>query len=347
MNSKLLLTEDMTSNGTVEQIFALIQQGNASEDAGDVWEASDAFCQAQESLQKLSDSAASAEEKDGAEKQAEGDNKIALLYRQQSLEYLARAQKCFVKALENEAQKKKSGQTESLSDEEALSRIDLFAHLFSKPDVIKQQTEMANVQEQQSSLEDRFMQLNQSLPQGFKTSAERERDINRGLGRLGLSLYSNSDVGISSKLAASLDKNKSEGEQVDDIIAQAKDEVALAGDGGATSTDTAIDGSASGDAVSFFESILADSEIGDENDGSDIDQVDKVEGEGLTLEDADELRDKIADAQTSLSELVALLNGNTNDDDSVVLLDRVSAKRLLKEAGVALVKAAQHLAASS
>jgi hypothetical protein len=272
--------------------------------------------------------------------------KIVLLYKQQANEYRARARKCFVQALEKDSDEDFAAM---LSDEEAMSRIDLFAHLYSKPAMIVSSTRQqadANVQELQSSLEDRLMQLNKSLPQGFKTSDERMRDINRGLNRLGLSFYSNADpaptTSVTSSMQLSQSTIKSESEQVDDLIAQAKDEATLMGDPVAVtdhaSAASSSSNTASGDAViSYFESMLAAADANDETDD-------------LTPDVVEEIRDCVAEVQASLAELMALLSesiqsNDGDDDDSTVLLDRTTAKQMLQQAGIGLVQATKHILA--
>jgi hypothetical protein len=204
----------------------------------------------------------------------------------------------------------------------------------------------ANVQELQSSLEDRLMQLNKSLPQGFKTSDERMRDINRGLNRLGLSFYSNADpaptTSVTSSMQLSQSTIKSESEQVDDLIAQAKDEATLMGDPVAVtdhaSAASSSSNTASGDAViSYFESMLAAADANDETDD-------------LTPDVVEEIRDCVAEVQASLAELMALLSesiqsNDGDDDDSTVLLDRTTAKQMLQQAGIGLVQATKHILA--
>jgi LmbE family N-acetylglucosaminyl deacetylase len=101
------------------------------------------------------------------------------------------------------------------------------------------QTEHANddpklMEEQESSLENRLSQLNSSLPPNLKSEAERVRDLNRGLRRLGLSGIDDG-VGTGGQQfqrswvndVMTHIHNKSESEQVNEIIAQVQDHVAL------------------------------------------------------------------------------------------------------------------------
>ena len=387
-------TNTTTATVTVEQAFALIHDGNDSKDKGQLWSASDSFCRASETLEQLATSqvttattAAASEGTQSQNEKEEEEKQICRLYREQSVEYRHRARQCFVRALEQEAATSKSAKEEeeaSISDEEALSRIDLFAHLFSKPHLLPQPQPQQDITEQQTSLEERLSQLNDALPQGFKTSDERMRDINRGLNRLGLQLYSNSDEDNSNDnttanrlmMAANLNSNKSEIEQVDDIIDQAKAEVAMmnsattdeakaaaaASLSRATSSSLHYSADSSSvslddDVASYFESMLAADEQNGANDNEKQDadannenDNDNNNNNGIAPETIDSIRDHVADAQTSLAELMVLLAAEEtqdDDDDSVVqIIDRDSARELLKQAGVNLVRATKELAAN-
>lgn len=330
----------------VEQAFDLIQQGNESLETGELWQASDSFCQAQDLLQKLSrvnrntHSVASTGETEDA-------TKIANLYQQQSIEYRKQARQCLIKALEVEHEKKSSEDDQSqeailaeLSDEEALARVELFCCLFSKPLTCKTTANTsADATEQQSSLEERLKQLNASLPQGFKTSDERMSDINRGLNRLGLSLYSNLDQPKSSMITSLPEPNKSESDQVDDIIAQAKDEVAL----GIEPLSTTEQGTGIQSSNYYLDAVLSDEDEDGAVVDSDLDD-DAADDASLTPETVQAVADKVVDAQATLAELVALLNESSKEDSSdPVLLDRATARHSLKKARVLLLEATKQL----
>jgi hypothetical protein len=240
----------------LEEAFSLIQQGKDFIQVDAHWDAAEAFDQAREILKQLADATDKNDNNDD-HNQEEEKNKIAALYQSQSREYLHRARESLLAAMNDESESDQApvesgtgtggggGGEEledpvylTLSDEDAEKRLRIFARLFSRELQLSVATvptkENADdddnnssinnekpVLEQQSSLEERLMQLNASLPSGFKTSTERMQDINRGLGRLGLSLYSAADEKPSLALA------KSESDQVDDIIQQAKDELAM------------------------------------------------------------------------------------------------------------------------
>ena len=309
------------SNNPVEKAFALIEQGHKSKKAGDLWEASDAFCQAQEILETLGQADVGDEE--------EGQ-KIAALYQQQAIEYRKQARNCFMNALQvvSENDEKK----EDLTEEEALSRVDLFSHLFSKPI----ETQGLALEEQQSSLEERLMQLNQAIPSHLKSTEERMKEVNQGMNRLGLSLYSHADQ----KNSLLLPENKSESQQVDDIIAQAKDEVLLHG---APSDDAGVSGpTETGD---YLTSVLAD----EDEDGlvdSDLDD-DDADDASMSPQAVESIANKVADAQATLAELLAMLNESGQEDSSdPVLVNRAGTRQSLKKARVLLLEATKQLVES-
>ena len=174
-------------------------------------------------------------------------------------------------------------------------RIRTFYSLFARPvDISTKKEEEESLNDQQSSIEERLQELNASLPSGFKTSKERMDDINRGLNRLGLSLYAQKEP-----FARFLKDEvpKSEEDQVAEIMEQAKDEVAFEKKFG-PSNDTPSAGPTSQD----------DDDYTDDDDDSE---------EELTKEDAlldddvlaiKTIRRKVVKAQVKLAELVALLD---------------------------------------
>ena len=235
----------MSSNSSspvdLEEAFSVIQQGKDSVEVDAHWDAAEFFDKASEILQELAEA-----EETHVENNEHETKKIVALYQSQSREYFHRARESLLTAMkdENEGDQVivKEGDTDTgatigevdnpvyltLSDEEAEKRLRIFARLFSREMLLSvgEATEVDGddgkpVLEQQSSLEDRLMQLNASLPSGFKTSNERMQDINRGLNRLGMSLYSAADA------KPALEIDKSEMDQVADIIQQAKDELAM------------------------------------------------------------------------------------------------------------------------
>jgi hypothetical protein len=76
--------------------------------------------------------------------------------------------------------------------------------------------------DQQWSLEERLQNLNKTLPSSFKSTDERMSEVNKGLNKLGLSLYTQKEP--FARFATQQEIPKSEEEQIDEIMNQAKDE---------------------------------------------------------------------------------------------------------------------------
>jgi len=292
--------------------------------------------------------------------------KIMTLYQQQAAEYFYRARNALLQAMtvENQVdellrQRQRQPQprqqeqgaaqttTESMGDccgcgadrlpeEIAHDRLELFSRLFARDchkDMIQSAAAAAaaasshpqDMQEMQSSIEQRLMQLNDSLPVGLKTSEQRMREINRGLNRLGFSLYSDSSEGNGSALLSA--PPKSEDEQINEIIAQAKDEVGLnqgtileninplsgveptatvANDGQVHQNDTA---------ESDPDSTNDDDDDDDEkSDNSSVDADDKPE---LTHDQIRSIREKAVEAQVHLAHLIALMEIDEGGDAEI------------------------------
>jgi len=142
--------------------------------------------------------------------------------------------------------------------------------------------------QKQMSLEERLMELNANLPKEFKSSGERIQDLNSGMKRLGLGMYTDDNKPNPLKVEAP----RSAAQQVEDIIAQAKDEVALLKhDGGG---DDDHDDSIS-DNAPFSD---------DDDDDSEAFLSDDV----VELQNVAKIRNQVAAAQAKLAELVALLD---------------------------------------
>jgi hypothetical protein len=217
--------------------------------------------------------------------------------------------------------------------------LGVFARLFAKEPLLsatattEQQANSRDadkVREQQSSLEQRLTQLNHDLPQGFKTSEQRMREINRGLNRLGFSLYSAADEG--KKIG--LEPPKSEMEQVHDIIAQAKDEVAMLG------TTTGGNNAEGAEATSACKNV-DDVSSGDDsdllNDSVDDSCADTVDQE-LTQKQMIRIRECAVDAQAQLAQLIELLAIDP-EGDAEIEFEPSAGKRALTLARKFLAKA--------
>lgn len=199
----------------VEAVFALIEEGKKYESGKKSWwKATDCFIRSFMALRTLGATHPANNE--------EGQN-IVDLYNAKSREFERRARKCLIKALEAETAKGAS----YVSNDEAKRRLEHFAKLFSKPALLNPPPDRS-IKKKQESIEERLAQLSKDLPKGLKTDDERLRDLNKGLNRLGLSLYPNVVPTTSKSVPGiAITPGKSESEQVDDIIAQAQDEVAL------------------------------------------------------------------------------------------------------------------------
>ena len=195
--------------------------------------------------------------------------------------------------------------------------------------------EEENLSSKQLSLEERLQALNASLPSGFKTTDERMDSINRGLNRLGLSLYTQKEP-----FARFTDEvPKSEEEQVAEIMAQAKDEVAFEKNfGDRTSGATTQDDD---DEEEEEEESESDDDMEDMDD-------DLLDGEQLVIKT---IRKKVVKAQVKLAELVALLDQaksqlQAEDDeyDGLENADDISVESTEKaEPGTHLVSAKEKL----
>jgi hypothetical protein len=273
------------SEDTLEKAFELLHKGKEAHSKGDCWDAADKFVQARVILKTLAE---------GQPKTTEEEQQIAQLYESKTKEYLHTSRQCLIDAMKQEKeQDEKEDATpffSSLTDEQAEQRIRIFYSLFSKRLENTIPDESAAV-DQQWNIEERLMELNASLPKGFKTSDERMTDINRGLNRLGLSLYDQKEP--FARLQEQIPKD--EEEQVADVIAQAQDEVAT-------------ERKFSSDALPAKVPVIQD----DDDDDEDDDEDDDDEEGDLELDDDQlaikQIRKKVVKAQVKLAELIALLD---------------------------------------
>jgi hypothetical protein len=334
----------------LENAFALIQQGNKYSSEQQYWEAADRYSQAQAILNRLSE----VQQQPPTEaKKKRGDGKIQALYRAKAGEYRKLAREALIEALQQETAAEDAAS--STDDDEAgcaQHRVRLFGRLFAGEMVDDPEA----IAHQESSLEDRLRALTHSLPVGSKSEDERIRHLNKGLARLGLSVITNhntTSTGASSwndtvthvgRMYGFHDalNPKSEAEQVDDIIAQAKDEVAITGDGAHSD----IGGSTSeGMAGALLNTVDGDNEVDDSGEDSMDDgglvHCDDVEDANLTPDVCRLMQDQLVAAQVNLSELVALFEVDEGGDaeiefnqargrqalkDAIVLLKRVQRK---------------------
>ena len=225
---------DNNGDDSIEKAFDWLHKAKEySKKGDDSWKAADAYVQGRAILERLAQQA----QQTTTAVEEEEQQMIQDLYQQKAREYLFEARKSLLDAMtkENASDQERNTNSSSseqpphfqtLTDEQAQQRIKTFYTLYSKPVDLssqEQQQSQPSSDEQAWSLEERLMELNSSLPKGFKTSEERMDDINRGLNRLGLSLYTQKEP------FSRVNKNeevvpKDEDEQVEDIIAQATEE---------------------------------------------------------------------------------------------------------------------------
>lgn len=283
----------MTSNeggNKLDKAFELLHQGKSLQSKGEYWNAADCLVQARIILQDLAKQHPTSTEE---------EQQIAKLYDEQALEYLHQSRQCLIEAMKSETEHEaKPGSTFAMSlltDEQAEIRIRTFYSLFSRPVTIQEgppskKEEEKNVIDQQWSIEERLLDLNKSLPSGFKTTDERMGEINRGLNKLGLSLYDQREP--FSRLQEEIPKSTEE--QVDDIIAQAQDEVGFDKKFGSGPTDGPNK-----------------VEDNDDSDGND-DSVESEDEDDYLFDDrvlaVKKIRKRAIKAQVKLAELIALLD---------------------------------------
>ena len=300
---------NQNNNDDLEKAFQLIKDGKQQREDGENWDAADLFWQASKFLAKLAKE---------HPREDEEQEKIANLYQQKSQEYIMKTRETFMEAMdvehemdvENRAAAKTATDMEyccqALSEDEARKRVEIFASIFAKElDELRitqqkepqegedKKEEEMDVKQKQSSIEERLMELNANIPKGFKTSDERMQEINRGLNRLGLSLYTEGSS------QPKIEPTKSASQQVADIIAQAKDEVAFEGHikGG--------EGEVSDRDKNEDESEVSLSED-DSVASSGVDSV--LSDEVPKLQNVKKIRNEVAAAQAKLAELVALMD---------------------------------------
>jgi hypothetical protein len=268
--------------------------------------------------------------------QTEEQEQIARLYRDKAQEYWSKSRYCLIQAMQQEKTIDEQQEISAnhhptmmtvapsmtcnlIDDHQAKCRNQTFTALFSRPiledihpvakqrhnnDDNKDNHDSKNILDQQWSIEERLHALNQSLPSGFKTDQERMSEINKGLNKLGLSLYEPKQPFARFQEYHGFKPPQSEEEQIEEIMAQARDEVALK-----TKNST---GKKDGVAV---EEEYNDDDDDDDDDTSEEDDNDhRNENNVESLLDDDQLlaikkiRKKVVQAQIKIAELVALLD---------------------------------------
>jgi hypothetical protein len=331
----------------LDEAFQLIQQGN---EAVDSWQASKLFDAASEKLHALSLQTEIPHDDDEQQK-------IAILYKQQAKEYFFKARTSLLTALTdenfNDQQQREHLFSETdidanslvttnpmahsltLSDKQARDRLDLFGRLFANiPDLeafrkghesrpINNQSTAPVALLSETALEQRLAQLNENLPIQAQTMQQRLLSINKGLGRLGV------NIPVEQKLSVKLPM--SHDEQVDEIIQQTKDEVLFM----RPSDYTPLMGSAPPSDDNVGVDTLFDSDSDMDSDDSDSDA--STDTSELSMERIVLIRETVAEAQSQLAQLQALLGGNEGGE---VDLDEPAGKHALRQARQCLVSAA-------
>jgi hypothetical protein len=354
----------MTDKEGLEQAFAAIRQGKVEEFRGHFWEAAASFEQARHLLQQL----ASQLPNDTADEEL---RKISLLYREQSHEYMQHARVALMEGLKEEMKTdlvaKAAGvigdaqdstahryACQDLSDEDVKKRIKIFSSLFAQEvtiesvlvaiadrtqhDVIDSiATHQPSIQSQERSLEERLQQLNANLPKNLKSSEERLQDINQGMTKLGISLP---------VAPLTFKPRKSASQEVEDIIAQAQDEVAM---------EQVLSGGK--DTLSTQDSVTSnnhDDHDDDEDDGSLLSNAGSLLSDEVpVLQNVSLIQEEIAAAQAKLAELLAMLDdlpkeaiqekGDHQDEQPAnsTPLDPFYGKKILQDAKQSVRKALQ------
>jgi hypothetical protein len=217
------------------------------------------------------------------------------------------------------------------------------------------------------TLEQRLAKLNESIPSSFKSADERMSDLTKGLNRLGISTFSYADemkkaegsirasnlYGYTSESMGISSFPKSESDQVDAILAQARDEVALGIHLHQMDTRSATLSGVHYDNVldpvendKNILNLLTDED--NESDASGEDTVLDANHIKFPRSAVDTIRECIADAQTELALVMAQLNessldeaeSNTVDDatiDASAIAQLQQARIKLQQARNALV----------
>jgi hypothetical protein len=352
----------MTDN-TLEEVFSLIEKGNALRDAHKPWPAAAVYSQAR---QRLVEAASNATDDDDQQR-------IQQLCHHQARDYLHRARESLLEALQAEAAEDRTKPWEEVTVHEALSaaeaaasdtatdddkneeeyavdtslaRLRLFARLFAQEDALllspqpsaaESTPAAADVAVQQLSLEDRLRALNDNLPSDLKTQDERMRDLHKGLKGLGVSL-----PGSSSNRKQELFEvhAKSESEQVEDILAQAQDEVNMLAQPSSSlsatdSTPLEVNEMAPSSDLVQGRDIKAAAAMGDKEEGDsegDEEEDDSHDPENpFVSSDLAFFQDGVNEAQSFLAQLNTMLDVE-DDDNADIQFDPDAGKHALDSA---------------
>jgi hypothetical protein len=150
-----------------------------------------------------------------------------------------------------------------------------------------------------------------------------------------MSLYSAADA------KPALEIEKSETDQVADIIQQAKDELAMQPVNSTNQTVSGVSDISAG-IIDQDALLLMNDEDEEDNDGSDDDD-DDIKNE-MDVEDVTAIREKVVEAQAKLAEIIALLDIDEEATDGaghVTIQNQGPGKKALREARLFLQQAGQ------
>ena len=325
-----------STNAVLDSVWTLLERGHEKLTSQEHWEAADCFCQAQELLRGLCDQAGSETSEDSL--------RIAQLYRNQANEYIAKARDCVIQALQ--ILPDEQTETELLpplleANEEGRQRLHLLARLWASPELMQEYAATQDSSSQQFrsnvSLEQRLALLNQNLPKNLLSTEQRMQQVNKGLNRLGLSLYDHS-----STQSTKVEVPMSEQDEVDAIIAQAKQEVALL-----QSTEQATPSVIQPSTMASSTLLPTSSSLSEDLDESSSksstlsqEEEEEVVETEMTPDQVERIRDQVASAQAELAQLLVLLQpdeGGYTDID----FDPAPGKHALRKARRLLADAAK------
>lgn len=324
---------------TIDTAFAHIAEGKKHATAMDTaWSAAENYAQAVQVLVQLEPPSDSPDA-----------NNILRLYHQQATYYLQEARKQVIRALGQDVKGDEDAATDAspagpprsiaqlsqllqhLPEEERSQRTRLFSQLFTGSTVgVEEGT--PDLREQEDQLAARLEQLNQSFPKSLQSEAEKVRELNRGLRRMGLATV---EDGASTKPALPLSLPKSEFDQINDIIAQAKDEAELnattMNDGdlaaaAAAGTLSMTPGGMDEDTNDSVVLLSDDDEVSIDSDDSDA----ALLVDELTAAQCEQMYTQLVQAQIKLSELVALCEVDAAGNAELEF-DPPQGRALLKE----------------
>jgi hypothetical protein len=340
------MTEPTGDTSTLDSILKLLEQGNSLYKSQDYWKAAECFENAQEKLRNLADQATH----DSINETKENALKIAQLYLEQANEYFSKAQESVLQALQQDM-----GQDEKRvpnvneypfplfdTDAQGRGRLHLLARLFASEQLLEEFALGYGISKKPESakpstadsLEQRLALLNQNLPKNLLSNEQRMQQINKGLNRLGFSLYDNSHDAVDP-----VEIPKSYEEEVNSIINQAKEEVALLRTTEDVATDaihppltTLLSTASHADCILDKDSV---SESDEQSQDSDSDVQDNAVEPELTREQLesvrDKIRDKIAAASAQLAQLLVMLQPDEGGFSDIEF-DPASGKSALQQA---------------